>query len=72
MVIAGAGSYLATIAITASFNVPLNNRLAGVPPASPAGADLWNDYQRRWTRGNHVRLLASTAAAILMTLSLLV
>ena len=72
MAIAGAGAYIATIVITVTFNVPLNDRLEGVPAQSPAGVAVWTDYQRRWTRGNHVRLLASSASAILLTLSLLV
>jgi uncharacterized membrane protein len=71
MAIAGAGAYISTIVITGIYNVPLNDRLEGVPPQSPAGMAVWADYQRRWTRGNHVRLLASSAAAILLTLSLL-
>ena len=72
MVIAGASAYLATIVITGIFNVPLNDRLEGVPARSPQGVAVWSDYQVRWTRGNHVRLLASSASAILLTLSLLV
>ncbi|MEA2025300.1 MAG: anthrone oxygenase family protein [Chloroflexota bacterium] len=72
MVIAGAASYVSTIVITGIYNVPLNDRLAAVDPASPHGTSTWADYQRRWARGNHVRLLASAAAAILLTLSLLV
>lgn len=72
MIIAGAGAYLATIVITGIYNVPLNDRLEGVPARSAEGVIMWTDYQVRWTRGNHVRLLASSASAILLTLSLLV
>ena len=72
MVIAGAAAYLSTIVITGVFNVPLNDGLAAVEAESPEGVVTWQAYQRRWTRGNHVRLLASSASAILLTLSLLV
>jgi uncharacterized membrane protein len=72
MAIAGAGFYLSSIVITAVYNVPLNDRLAAVDAKSPEGADTWREYQRRWTRGNHVRMLASQAAAVLLTISLLV
>ena len=72
MVMAGAASYLATIVITGLYNVPLNDRLAAVEARSSEGVATWQAYQRRWTRGNHVRLAASAASAILLTLSLLV
>ena len=39
---------------------------------SAEGVAFWTAYQVRWTRGNHVRLLASSASAVLLTLSLLV
>jgi uncharacterized membrane protein len=72
MAIAGAAAYVATIVLTGTYNVPLNDRLAAIDPDSPEAAGTWTEYQRRWTRGNHVRMLASTAAVILLTLSLLV
>jgi uncharacterized membrane protein len=72
MVIAGAGAYIATIVITGIYNVPLNDRLESLPARSAEGVAFWTAYQVRWTRGNHVRLLASSASAVLLTLSLLV
>lgn len=71
MAIAGAALYLSSIVITGAYNVPLNDRLAAVDAESHEGAATWNEYQRRWTRGNHVRGLVSGAAAVLLTLSLI-
>ena len=70
MAIAGAAAYVSTVVITGIYNVPLNDRLAGVAAESPEGVATWQAYQRRWSRGNHVRSLASAASAILLTLSL--
>lgn len=50
---------------TMVFNVPLNNALASVDPASANGADVWARYLRDWTFWNHVRTIASTAAMAL-------
>jgi uncharacterized membrane protein len=72
MAIAGAAAYVSTIVLTGVYNVPLNDRLAAVEAASPEGAVTWKSYQGRWSRGNHVRLLGSTASVILLTLSLVV
>lgn len=70
MAIAGAAAYVSTIVITGLYNVPLNDRLAAVDAGSPEGVSTWQAYQGRWSRGNHVRLIGSAAAAILLTLSL--
>ena len=50
---------------TAVFNVPLNNALAAVDPASAEAAPLWARYLTDWTLWNHVRTIASTAACAL-------
>jgi uncharacterized membrane protein len=60
------GAFLVTIL----FNVPRNNALAAVAPASAEGAGLWADYVRSWTAWNHVRTAASIAAAALLTVAL--
>jgi uncharacterized membrane protein len=44
-------------------NVPLNNALAAVDPASAEGAKLWATYLRDWTNWNTVRMIASIAAS---------
>jgi uncharacterized membrane protein len=63
-IVAGAGLYVTgTVLVTMVFNVPLNNALAAVGPASGAGAAVWADYLRTWTNWNHVRALAALAAS---------
>ncbi len=60
------GSFLVTIA----FNVPRNNALAAVDPASAAGAALWASYLTAWTAWNHVRTAAALAAAAVLSIAL--
>ena len=63
----GSVLYLAgTFAVTIVFNVPLNDALAAVQPASAEG--LWTRYVATWTIWNHVR----TAAAFLASASFIV
>ena len=50
---------------TMIFNVPLNNALAAVDPASTEAASLWSRYLTDWTLWNHVRTISSTAACAL-------
>ena len=60
----GAGLYLAgTILVTIVFNVPRNNALATVNPASADGTRLWNHYVITWTAWNHVRTVTALAAS---------
>lgn len=54
--------------VTIAFNVPLNDALAIVKPDSPEGATLWTRYLTDWTFWNHVRTIASLAAAALFTI----
>ncbi len=51
------------ILVTAAFNVPLNNALAAMEPGGAEGAELWTRYLSTWTAWNHLRTLASLAAA---------
>jgi uncharacterized membrane protein len=51
--------------VTMAFNVPLNNALAAVDPSSNEAPALWARYQKNWTRWNHLRTIASTAACAL-------
>jgi uncharacterized membrane protein len=70
-VLAGSLLYLAgVILVTGLFNVPRNNALAAVAPSSAEGARLWTDYLSGWTAWNHVRTVASLAAAALLTIAL--
>jgi uncharacterized membrane protein len=50
------------------FNVPMNEALASLSPTDPDRAARWSSYLADWTTWNHVRTLASLAAAALLTL----
>lgn len=61
--VAGAAAYLlGGFGLTAVVNVPLNDQLDAVDPASAAGARIWADFRPRWTGSNHIRTVASTVA----------
>jgi uncharacterized membrane protein len=72
--VAGSVLYLAgTFLVTMAFNVPRNNGLAAVEPATAEvteGAGVWTGYLVTWTRWNHVRTLAALAAAAAFTIAL--
>jgi uncharacterized membrane protein len=61
---------IGAILVTIVFNVPRNDALAGAKPDSPEAAQLWATYLTTWIAWNHVRTLASLAAAAAITLSL--
>jgi uncharacterized membrane protein len=64
--LAGSLLYLiGTVLVTMVFNVPMNEALANVDPASNDASSHWASYLARWTAWNHVR----TAAAVLGTAS---
>jgi uncharacterized membrane protein len=48
--------------VTMLFNVPRNNALAALSPASPEAAVYWAEYVKSWTAWNHARTVASLAA----------
>jgi uncharacterized membrane protein len=66
----GALYLLGTFGVTVLFNVPLNNKLAGLEPAEPGTDERWGDYVRQWTRWNHVRTAAALAAAVSFLLAI--
>jgi uncharacterized membrane protein len=69
LAVTGALVYLlGVVVLTGAYNVPRNNRLAGLEGG--AAADYWPTYDRSWTRGNHVRTVAGVAAAVLLTVAL--
>lgn len=71
-VLAGSLLYLVgCIGVTMACNVPLNDALAAVQPATPEAARLWSRYLTDWTFCNHIRTIAPLASAILFTLALL-
>ena len=49
---------------------PLNVALDSVKAADSAGAKQWTGYGENWTRWNHVRTLASLAAAASFSMAL--
>ncbi len=61
--LAGSLLYLVGVMlVTFVCNIPRNNALAAVDPASAGAAGLWADYLRTWTAWNHVRTVAALAA----------
>ena len=57
------------LGVTIARNVPLNNRLAEVAPDDAESESLWQTYQVRWTRWNHVRTAASLVASALLVVA---
>ena len=67
----GGTLYLAgSLVVTIVFNVPKNDALASVAPADPESTGLWARYLDSWTTWNHVRTVASLAAAAALILGL--
>ena len=52
-----------TVGVTMAFNVPRNNRLAVMDPASSEAAGFWPVYVKEWLLWNHVRTVAAVLAA---------
>lgn len=61
---AGAGLAVATLAITAAFNIPLNNALdaAGAPSAIADPAKVRDDFETPWVVWNVVRTVTAVGA----------
>lgn len=70
MLLGGLLHVLGMFAVTAVFNVPLNNTLAAVIPSSAESAAVWARYLQDWTLWNHVRTLACTGASALYMLAI--
>ncbi|MCP3820968.1 DUF1772 domain-containing protein [Streptomyces sp. A3M-1-3] len=62
--------FFGSLVLTIVFHIPRNNALAGMDPAAEQSAAYWERYVRVWTAGNHVRTVASFAAAALFILGL--
>lgn len=56
--------------LTAGYHVPRNYALDAVDPSRAEAATQWTGYLRGWTRWNHVRALASLAAATVLIVAL--
>ena len=61
---------IGTVLVTITFNVPRNNALAAIDPATAEGDRLWADYLASWTAWNHVRTAAALAASASLTIGL--
>ena len=59
-----------TILVTFAFNVPRNDALEAVDPASADGARVWKGYVPSWTAWNTVRTAAALAAAASLSIAL--
>jgi uncharacterized membrane protein len=62
---AGAVYFIGMFICTVVFNVPLNNRLAGMQGRSVDAGPVWTRYLTTWTGWNHVRTVSSLATCIL-------
>lgn len=61
--------FIGVVVVTIVFNVPRNNALAAVNPASAEGARQWANYLTTWTAWNHVRTITAMTAAALLSMS---
>ncbi len=69
--VTGTGLYLGgAIGTTIAWNVPRNDRLASWDPVSTS-SQQWLSWLSGWEAGNHVRTVASLAAAVLLALGTL-
>jgi uncharacterized membrane protein len=61
------GSFLylvGALAVTVLINIPLNNRLAQMDPASFQAQQFWISYLSEWVTWNHVRTISALAASV--------
>jgi uncharacterized membrane protein len=56
--------------VTMYFNVPLNDALAAVDPASAGDTPVWARYLKEWNLWNHVRTVASLVGTVLFIYAL--
>ena len=70
MLVGGVVYVLGMFVVTMLFNVPLNNALQAVDPASAKAATTWARYLGEWTIWDHVRTVASMAACVLFVVAL--
>ena len=72
LLLIGAALYLVgAILVTIAVNVPLNNQLAALTPASPDAPAHWQHFIAAWTLANHARAVLSLAACALLAAALL-
>lgn len=69
--LAGGAAYVTGVFLVTIFgNVPRNNSLAALDPASPGSVGAWRAYVSGWTAWNHVRTIGALAATILLMIAL--
>jgi uncharacterized membrane protein len=67
----GSALYLfGSFGVTMMANVPRNDALLKLDPGTPEAAAYWPTYVREWTAWNHIRMIASAAAAVSYILAL--
>ncbi|MFI9830554.1 DUF1772 domain-containing protein [Streptomyces sp. NPDC051913] len=67
----GSALYLVgSFGVTMVANVPRNEALMKLDPGTAEAAAYWPTYVREWTMWNHVRMIASGAAAVAYVLAL--
>lgn len=72
LLLIGAVIYLiGAVLVTIAVNVPLNNQLAVLSPASPDAPAHWQHFITLWTLANHARAVLSLAACALLAAALL-
>ena len=72
LIVAAAAVYLpSALFMTILGNVPMNNRLERVDPASAEAAEYWAHYVSRWTALNHFRTLGCIVTGTLYALAAL-
>jgi uncharacterized membrane protein len=57
--------------VTMAFNVPLNDALAAVDPASANGAAVWANHLNQWVMWNHVRTVTAIVAMACFIMALI-
>jgi uncharacterized membrane protein len=57
--------------VTMVFNVPLNDALAAVDPASANGAAVWANHLNQWVMWNHVRTVTAIVAMCCFIMALI-
>ncbi|MEG3626124.1 anthrone oxygenase family protein [Streptomyces poriticola] len=68
----GSALYLfGSFGLTVVANVPRNNALERLEPGGAEAEAYWPAYLREWTAWNHVRTVASAAAALAYVLALI-
>ena len=70
LVVGGVLYLVGSLLVTAVFNIPRNNALAGLNATDVANAEAWQVYLKEWTMWNHVRGVAAFAAMAALMMGL--